>query len=44
MNATKTLSAVVGVVILLVVVVMFLNRGNLSLGAGPKGVSLGAGY
>lgn len=44
MGGTKALSAVVGAIILLVVLVMFLNKGNLSVGAGPSGTKFGLGY
>ena len=39
-----TLATVAGIIILLVVLVMFANRGALNVGAGPKGASFGVGY
>ncbi len=38
------LATVAGIIILLVVLVMFANRGALNVGAGPKGATFGIGY
>ena len=40
----KSLSAVVGGVIVLMVIVMFLNRGSLILGASPQGAKFYGSY